>query len=292
MDETSGRLDKIFNLNKKNGFHIVINENAEELESLTGESTFYTRARKCVPKRINKKKCMVVASIIAILGVLVFGSVFMIRFAAGRQAQQVQFDAELRNRIVSIESKLDELKSLIHELPLGEIPEMAKIEGSGFDQELPTDDAELLAPSTRAVDEFTKTIVGKWKQIRHEDMEEYLIAEGKSWMFRRMALSVSPNLEIAATENNRYKQIFTAPMYKGVFPLWLDGETANYKDVDDVDVIGSSVEIDNYLQNICTGGNNGKIITTYKLNGDELYLTTMLADKGGIVASRVFVRDN
>ena len=260
MDESSGRLDKIFNMNKKNGFHIVVNESAEELESLTGESTFFTRAQKFVPKRINKKKCMVAVSIIAIIGVLVFGSVFMIRFAAGRQEQQIQFDEELRNRIVSIESKLDELKSLLHERPVGEMPEMGKIEGSGYDQELPTDDAELLSPSPKAVDAFTKTIVGKWKQVRHEDMEEYLKAEGKSWMFRRMALSVSLNLEIAATANNRYEQIYTAPMYKGVFPLWLDGETANYKDVDEVDVIGSSVEIDNYLQMICSGGKNGKII--------------------------------
>ena len=66
---------------------------------------------------------------------------------------------------------------------------------------MPTDDAELLA-STDLPDHFTKkTLVGKWKQIRLENMEEYLKAEGASWMFRKLALSIPPELEIADLGN-------------------------------------------------------------------------------------------
>ena len=39
-------------------------------------------------------------------------------------------------------------------------------------------------------------LVGKYKQIKHENMQAYLDAEGGSWMFKRMALSAKPNLEI------------------------------------------------------------------------------------------------
>ena len=39
-------------------------------------------------------------------------------------------------------------------------------------------------------------LIGKYKQTSHENMEAYLDAEGGSWMFKRMALSAKPNLEI------------------------------------------------------------------------------------------------
>ena len=57
-----------------------------------------------------------------------------------------------------------------------------------------TDDENLLSG---APDGFTKSIVGKWKQVRLENMEEYLKAEGASWLFRKLALGVPPELEIA-----------------------------------------------------------------------------------------------
>ena len=57
-----------------------------------------------------------------------------------------------------------------------------------------TDDENLLSG---APDRFTKFIVGKWKQVRLENMEEYLKAEGASWLFRKLALGVPPELEIA-----------------------------------------------------------------------------------------------
>ena len=57
-----------------------------------------------------------------------------------------------------------------------------------------TDDENLLSD---APDRFMKSIVGKWKQVRLENMEEYLKAEGASWLFRKLALGVPPDLEIA-----------------------------------------------------------------------------------------------
>ena len=58
-----------------------------------------------------------------------------------------------------------------------------------------SDDEELVE------EKFIEKIVGKWKQVRLENMEEYLTAEGASWIFRKLALGVPPDLEIADLGN-------------------------------------------------------------------------------------------
>lgn len=80
-------------------------------------------------------------------------------------------------------------------------------------------------------------------------------------------------------------------MYRGVFPIWLDGQTAKYKDADNIEVTGHSVEHGSSVVISATGGKNGPVITTLHMVKDELYLTTVLTDKGGISASRVFARN-
>ena len=62
-----------------------------------------------------------------------------------------------------------------------------------------TDDEEYLV--NYEPDHFTNSIVGQYKQIRLENMEKYLVAEGAGWMYRKMALSVPPNLEILTVGN-------------------------------------------------------------------------------------------
>jgi hypothetical protein len=39
-------------------------------------------------------------------------------------------------------------------------------------------------------------ILGNWRQVKTIGLEEYLVAEGGGWFFRKMAASVSPDLEI------------------------------------------------------------------------------------------------
>ena len=79
-------------------------------------------------------------------------------------------------------------------------------------------------------------------------------------------------------------------MYKGVFPIWLDGQNPVYKDADKNDVIGYSEQFADSVVIRATGGKNGDVITTLKLMGDELYLTTQMPEKGGVTASRIFVK--
>ena len=62
----------------------------------------------------------------------------------------------------------------------------------------------------------------------------------------------------------RYEQIFTAPMYKGVFPIWLDGENPQYKDNDKNDVIGYSKQFEDSVVIRAAGGKNGDR-NSYKL---------------------------
>ena len=74
-----------------------------------------------------------------------------------------------------------------------------------------TDDEALLQSESRSVDQFTQSIVGKWRQVRLENMEKYLKAEGASWIFRKMALSIPPELEIADI-GNRFVIITVRPV--------------------------------------------------------------------------------
>jgi len=267
----------------KNGFSIVMNENNEELESLTGNgSRFLNGARNFVSASVTKKKCVFGLGAFAVLSILIMGTVSLLVFSAQTRGQNDQFDNQLfglqqdfEMRISSLESQLANLQKQL------ENQKFSRIEGSA-DQI--SDDEELVE------EKFIEKIVGKWKQVRLENMEEYLTAEGASWIFRKLALGVPPDLEIADLGNRRYEQIFTAPMYKGVFPIWLDGQNPQYKDNDKNDVIGYSKQFEDSVVIRAAGGKNGDIITTLKLQGTELHLSTTMPDKGGVTATRIFIR--
>ena len=50
--------------------------------------------------------------------------------------------------------------------------------------------------ATGPVEPFAEQIIGHYKQVELVNMEAYLDAEGGNWMYKRMAQSVMPNLEI------------------------------------------------------------------------------------------------
>ena len=76
---------------------------------------------------------------------------------------------------------------------------MALAEVDNFNREIfsQLSDDEEIEESQRFIDK----IVGEWKQVRMDNMEEYLQAEGASWIFRKMALGIPPDLEIADVGN-------------------------------------------------------------------------------------------
>ena len=80
-------------------------------------------------------------------------------------------------------------------------------------------------------------------------------------------------------------------MYTGKFPIFLDGEVAEYEDGNGTPVVGTSVDNGESVVITADGGKNGRVVTTLRMEGDEMFLTTVLTDKGGVTASRVFVRN-
>jgi len=277
---------------QKNGFKIVLNDN-EELQSLTGNgSTFLNSTRNFVADRIGKKKCLFLLAAVCVLTMLTFGTVFILQTAAevrlsSHEARPTKISDSFEARIAQLENELREIKQLLNDRPVNRAL-MPSFEASGDETSQLTDDENLLSG---APDGFTKSIVGKWKQVRLENMEEYLKAEGASWLFRKLALGVPPELEIADRGGLRYEQVFTAPMYTGKFPIYLNGEVAEYEDGDGTKVAGSSVDNGQSVVITADGGKNGRVVTTLYMKGDEMYLTTVLTDKGSVTASRVFVRN-
>lgn len=274
--------------NRKNGFSIVVN-NAEELESLTGGgSMFFNSTRNCVTKSFEKKKCFFATASFAVLSLLILGTVFILKTALQDHQQQIIIDESLQKRIFHLEQRVDELTEL-YEQQQKQISTQNENhhEASGDYRSHLTDDENLLEPASVEKKSFISSIVGKWTQIRMENMDEYLTAEGASWIFRRMALSIPPELEIHDYGEKKYAQIFTAPMYRGEFPIWNNGETMYYEDGNKDDVVGEVTDTGDSVVIVAVGGKNGPIKSSLYYKGDELFLTTELLDKG-VKASRVF----
>merc|ERR1712183_1240534 len=102
-------------------------------------------------------------------------------------------------------------------------------------------------------------------------MEAYLDAEGGSWMFKKMALSGKPNLEIVMYDENTFGQIYTAPFYRQEYPMKFDGEY-DLKDGLGTPVVATASDNCNQIEIVAENGKQGQQITTLLLNAEKAEL--------------------
>ena len=134
-------------------------------------------------------------------------------------------------------------------------------------------------------------LIGKYHQVSHDNMEAYLDAEGGSWMFKRMALSAKPNLEIIQYSDNEYGQIYTAPFYRQEYPMKF-GVEYDLQDGLGTPVKATASDNCDEIEIIAEGGKQGQQITRLVLNSEtgelKMYMTLKEHD---VTAARIFQID-
>jgi len=134
-------------------------------------------------------------------------------------------------------------------------------------------------------------LVGKYHQVSHDNMEAYLDAEGGSWMFKRMALSAKPNLEIVQYNDNEFGQIYTAPFYRQEYPMKF-GVEYDLQDGLGNPVTATASDNCDEIEIVAEGGKQGQQITRLVLNSEtgelKMYMTLKKHD---VTAARIFQID-
>lgn len=134
-------------------------------------------------------------------------------------------------------------------------------------------------------------LIGKYHQVSHDNMEKYLDVEGGSWMFKRMALSAKPNLEIIQYSDNEYGQIYTAPFYRQEYPMKF-GVEYDLQDGLGTPVKATASDKCDEIEIVAEGGKQGQQITRLVLNSEsgelKMYMTLK---KHNVTAARIFQID-
>jgi len=163
-------------------------------------------------------------------------------------------------------------------------------EGSGEGNFLSDDeDVNLRHPTLakRAMD----SMVGEWKQVRTENMVEYMTAEGNKQFDINMAQKFNPNMEIRDDGNGKFTQkIYASFFYSEEWPWNLDGKMTEFENFFKEKVHAVVYDDGKKVTSTNMGGSRGPQINSLELINDEIHLTTILTEKNFIKSVRVFKR--
>lgn len=142
--------------------------------------------------------------------------------------------------------------------------------------------------TSHPVEPFAKQIIGHYKQVELVNMEAYLDAEGGNWMYKRMAQSVMPNLEIKQYSDVKYGQIYTAPLYSNEWIMFTDGREYHHEDALGDPVVATAIDTGDQLKIVALGGKAGPMKTIMSWENKRLKMELTLIDQDNVTAVRYF----
>ncbi|CAG5083459.1 Oidioi.mRNA.OKI2018_I69.PAR.g10382.t1.cds [Oikopleura dioica] len=170
-------------------------------------------------------------------------------------------------------------------------------EGSGEESYLLSDDEDvnLRAPALAKNERLMDSLVGKWKQVRTENMEEYMTLEGNTQMHINMAHKFNPNMEITKTSEGEYSQriyvtSFGFQVYNEQWPWNLNGKMMQYKNFFEDTVNAVAYDDGKKVTSTNMGSTKGPQITTMELINGELHLTLILTEQNYVRTVKIFQR--
>jgi hypothetical protein len=178
-------------------------------------------------------------------------------------------------------------------------------EGSG-DGYLLSDDEDVNLRHPTLAKRAMDSMVGEWKQVRTENMVEYMTAEGNTKFNINMSQKINPNMEIrddgngwvvfhlnfALTFSNRKftQRIYASVFYSNEWPWNFDGKMTEFENFFKEKVHAVVYDDGKKVTSTNMGGSRGPQINTMELINNEIHLTTILTEKNFIKSVRVFKR--
>merc|ERR1712189_126221 len=120
---------------------------------------------------------------------------------------------------------------------------------------------------------------GKWLQVKADNVEKCLEAQGMSWTKRKIASKLTPTIVFTFPEENKINIAFSTTVMTRSQTYTIKGKT-NHKDYEDNDV-ESEAEVDadgNWIM-VTRGQKCGPIKTSRIVDGNKLTLTTAIVEK-------------
>jgi len=129
---------------------------------------------------------------------------------------------------------------------------------------------------------------GRWRQVKTVGLDEFLKAEGGSWIYRSLAGSATPDFIYVKKGPNHYEQRVEVSVFPSQVNQIYFGIEYSFKDQfgDTVTCIGN--DYGDHIESVTTGGRGGKMRTFMQLVNNQLFLTTILEDKNNAKAVRIF----
>ena len=150
------------------------------------------------------------------------------------------------------------------------------------------------------------SMVGEWKQVRTENMVEYMTAEGNTKFNINMSQKVNPNMEIRDDGdgwvgfhlnftltflNRKFTQrIYASFFYSNEWPWNLNGKMTEFENFFKEKVNAVVYDDGKKVTSTNMGGSRGPQINTMELINNEIHLTTILTEKNFIKSVRIFKR--
>lgn len=242
--------------------------------------------------QVSRQKFWYTISSVLVLCLLLLSTALILKTSGDSKCDQItaipQYPSQ-RNNQPEIAVTISEIESRVSEITTDHSPRKRPCKpGSKKRHCQKEEENEEFEPEEPKVCKLGPKLVGKYHQTSHDNMEAYLDAEGGSWMFKKMALSAKPNLEIVMYNENEFGQIYTAPFYRQEYPMKF-GVEYDLKDGLGTAVKATASDNCDEIEIIAEGGKQGKQITRLVLNPEtgelKMYMTLEAHE---VTAARIF----